>query len=340
MRITILLLLVLCPALVEAQADKQSVKLEVSRYVETVYGAAATFLNRKLPDAQRIKAIAPHAVIYDARQVESFKNTVLEGQESAEVRGAALRRISEHISADPRLVKQVTQWLGEPGTPRPLREAALDVEQGLSFMYMASPDVYQKMLDDPELAIRMFAFTKLAAHGDARAQQRLIRGLENPGDAPLPAVHAISILTMAPKPEFYPAVYKLMRETKDPAIRLEAIRVLGPYQEARKSLAAIAQDGSEQAEFREAALGALYSGDRDNIVSYVAPIVRDESAPPRLQAIGIRMTTDVRQSSKFRANAKRADEYDRLVQKVAREARDSEVRVVASRYIEAVKPRY
>jgi HEAT repeat protein len=340
MRITMLMLLVLCPALVEAQADKQSVKLEVSRYVETVYGAAATFLNRKLPDAQRIKAIAPHAVIYDARQVEAFKSTVLDGQESPEVRAAALRRLSEHISADPRLVKQVTQWLGDPGSPRPLREAALDVEQGLSFMYMASPDVYQKMLDDPEPAIRMFAFTKLVAHGDARAQQRLIRGLENSGDAPLPAVHAISILTMAPKPEFYPAVYKLMRETKDPAIRLEAIRVLGPYQEARKSLAAIAQDGGEKAEFREAALGALYSGDPDNIVSYVMPIVRDESAPPRLQAIGIRMTTDVRQSNKFRANAKRADEYDRLVQKVAREARDSEVRVVASRYIEAVKPRY
>ena len=56
MRIAILMLLVLCSTLVEAQADKQTVKLEVSRYVETVYGAAATFLDRKLPDAQRIKA--------------------------------------------------------------------------------------------------------------------------------------------------------------------------------------------------------------------------------------------------------------------------------------------
>jgi hypothetical protein len=334
------MLLALCPTIVAAQTDKQTLKREVERYVETVNGAAATFLNRKLPDAERIKAITPHPVIYEAKQVEQFKATVLDGRESPEVRAVALRRIVAHISAEPTLVSITTQWLGDPQTPRPLREAALDVEQSLSFMNMNSPEVYQKMLDDPEPVMRMFAFTRLVSNGDARAQQKLIRGLESPDSASLPPVHAISILTMAPKPEFYPAVFNLLRATKDPAIRLEAIRVLGPYVEARQSLIAIAQDGGEKAEFREAALGALYSGDRDNIVSYVSPIVRDAAAPTRLQAIGIRMTTDVRQSNKVRTKAKRADEYDRLVQKVAREARNDELRVVAGQYIEAVKPRY
>jgi uncharacterized protein (UPF0147 family) len=340
MRITILLLALLCTAMIARSADKQALNSEVNQYVETVNKAAATFLNRKLPDAQRIKAIQPHAIIHDARQVEQFKSTALDTTESPEVRATALRRVVEYISADPRLGALVTQLLGDPKAPRPLREAALEVEANLSYTSMNTPAVYQKMLDDPEPAIRNFAFARLVSHGDAGAQQRLIRGLENPSQAPLPATNAIAILSMAPKREFLPAVYKVMRETQDPATRLEAIRVLGPYPEARQSLVSISRDPKEKPEFREAALDALYSGDRDNIVQYVTPIVSDPNAPPRLQAIGIKMTTDVRQNMALRSKAKKADDYDRLVQKVARESRDSAVQSAANKYLEAVKPRY
>jgi hypothetical protein len=341
MRTTILLLIALCPAMLEAQApNKQAVAREVDRYIETVNQAAATFLNRKLPNAERIKAMEPHAVVYDKRQVEQFKGSALDTQESPEVRATALRKIVAHVPADERLVQLVTQLLSDPKAPKPLREAALEVEANLSFMNMNVPDVYHKMLDDPELAFRIFAFTKLVSHGDARAQQILIRGLENPAQASLPAPTAIAILSMAIKKEHFPAVFKVMQETKDPATRLEAIRVLGPYPEARQALVAIAHDANEKPEFREAALGALYSGNRENIVRYVTPILTDPNAPPRLQAIGIQMTTDVRQSISFRAKAGSADDYDRLVQKLARDARDGDVRVVANRYIEAVRPKY
>lgn len=340
MKTILLLLVALSPAFVAAQTDKETVAREVEQYAATVHKAADTFLNRKLPDAERIKAIQPYDVIYDAKQSEQFKDTVLDEQQSPEIRAAALRRVVAQISSDRRLISAITQWLGEPRSPRPLREAALAVEQNQSFMNMNSPDVYQKMLDDPEPVMRVFAFTRLVANGDARAQQRLIRGIESPDSAPLPVIHSISILTMAPKPEFYPAVYKLLGQTKDPGIRLEAIRVLGPYPEARQTLIGIANGADERPEFREAALGALYSGDRENIASYVAPILREPSAPPRLKAIGIRMTTDVRQANAFRAKAVRADDYDRLVRKVAQETSDEELRAVAGTYISTVKPRF
>ena len=61
----------------------------------------------------------------------------------------------------------------------------------LSFSSMDVPDVYQKMLEDPEPEFRLIAFTKLIVHGDARAQQKLIEGLENPQVALLPAPDAI-----------------------------------------------------------------------------------------------------------------------------------------------------
>jgi hypothetical protein len=341
MRTLLLALMTLGPAFLAAQSpDRQTVAREVDEYIETVRKAAATFLNRRLPAAQRIEAMAAHAVIYDQDQVEQFKASALDPQEPPEVRATALRKIVQHIPRDDRLSRLVVELLGDPRAPEPLRAAALEVEMNLSFSNMNLPDVYRQMLDDPEIPFRVFAFTKLVIHGDARAQQLLIRGLENPAQAMLPAPTAISILSMAVKKEYYPAVFKVMQDTRDPATRLEAIRALGSYPEARKAIVAIAHDPKEKPEFREAALGALYSGDRENIVQYVTPVLTEPNAPPRLQAIGIQMTTDVRQAMTYRSKAKGADDYDRLVQRLARDARDRDVRLVAERYVEAVRPRY
>src|SRR5687767_12703161 len=104
MKTTILVLIALCPALLEAQtSEKQKVASEVDRYIETVNEAAATFLDKSLPAAERIKAIEPHAVIYDKKQVEQFKGMALDLQESPDIRATAMRKIVEHFASDERL---------------------------------------------------------------------------------------------------------------------------------------------------------------------------------------------------------------------------------------------
>jgi hypothetical protein len=208
---------------------------------------------------------------------------------------------------------------------------------------MNVPEVYQKMLDDPDIDFRLFAFTKLIIHGDARAQQKLISGLENPATALLPAPTAIGVLSMSLKKEYYPAVYKVLQQTKDEPTRLEAIRALGHYAEARERIIAISRDGREKEAFREAALGALYGGDRDNIVQYAQPILVDKSATARLQAIAIQMTIDVRQAMTFRINAKQADAYDLLIKNIAEGKSDikaPDVIRVAGKYLQSVRPKY
>jgi hypothetical protein len=341
MKTIVLLIATILPTLLYGQeAARQALKREIDAYTRQVYSDAQRFLNKELSAAERIKAVEPHSVIYDERQVEQFKAVVLDEREPAEVRAMALDKIAHHLPNDEWLVRLHTEWLGNPQTPRVLREAALKVEASLSFSHMNTPEVYQRMLDAPELAYRVFAFTKLVIHGDARAQQRLIEGLQNPEKAQLPTPLAISILTMAPKKEYYPALYQVLQQTRDPSTRLETIRALGPYMPARQQLIAISRDPAENVEFREAALAALYGSDRDNIVQYATPILSDPGAPPRLQGIALQMSIDVRQSSAYRTRAKRADTYDRLVQRLAREAADADVRRIASQYVEAVKPKY
>jgi hypothetical protein len=343
MKKIIFLILVLCSAPVLAQrAQREALARELDEYVITVNRAAAQFLTKSLSPAERIKAIEPYSLIYDEKQKEQFRNVVLDGQETPEVRAAALSRIQDQVSRDQGLESVTLEWLANPRAPRVLRQEALEVAGNLAFLrgIDGMTEVLQKMLDDPEPPFRLFAFTQLVVHGDARAQQRLIQGLENPESAPLPAPTAIGVLSMAVKKEFYPAVYKVLQETKYDATRLEAIRVLGSYPEARARLIAISLSPNEQTQFREAALGALYSGDRDNIVKYALPIVRDRSAPARLRGIAIQMTIDVRQNMSYRSKVKRADEYDRLIKSIAqdREREQSEVRVLADKYLQSVRP--
>ena len=342
MRTTILLLIALSASALEAQqmSNRQALAQQVTQYVRTVNEAAERFLNRRLPAAERLKAIEPHLIIYDDRQIEQFKNVAEKVDEPAEIRAAALDRVVSSIPSDERLRQLVLEWFVSTATPRPLRQAALRAEASVSFTEGSVPEAYQRLLDDPDLDIRIFAFTKLIIHGDPRAQQKLIQGLENPESASLPAPTAIGILSMAMKNEFAPAVYKVLQQTKDDATRLEAIRVLGGYPEATKTLIAISRDANEKEPFREAALGALYAGDRENIVQYVMPILSSGNAPARLQSLGIQMTIDVRQSMRYRVRARRADSYDRLVARLARESEDPAVRTAAGKYIESVRPKY
>ena len=122
-----------------------------------------------------------------------------------EIRAMALNKIYAHVAGDERLRDLAIQWLGDTNAPMVLRQEALQLAAELSFSSMAVFDVYQKLLDDPDLQFRVFAFTQLTIHGDARAQQKLIAGLENPETAPLPAPTAIGILSMAVKKEYLPA---------------------------------------------------------------------------------------------------------------------------------------
>lgn len=344
MKLRILILLIISTVVAHGQAAKRdSLAREIDEYVKTVYKAAAQFLNKRLGAAERIKAIEPHAILYDEKQIEQFKGVVLDSKEQPEVRATALSKIYPQVTSDQQLINLEMEWLGNPQAPKPLRQEALRLAGNQSFSSMNVPEVYQKMLDDPDIDFRLFAFTKLIIHGDARAQQKLISGLENPATALLPAPTAIGVLSMSLKKEYYPAVYKVLQQTKDEATRLEAIRALGYYPEARERIIAISRDGREKEAFREAALGALYGGDRDNIVQYVQPILVDKSATARLQAIAIQMTIDVRQAMTFRINAKQADAYDLLIKNIAEGKSDikaPDVIRVAGKYLQSVRPKY
>jgi hypothetical protein len=327
-------------------AKRDSVANRVEGYVQTVNKAADVFLNRQLPPEERLKAIAPYPFVYEDRHVQPFKRTVLSSDERAEIRAMALNKIYQHVQNDESFFNQIVEWFGNPDTPKVLRDETLNLIGSLSFSSLVGIlEVYHKMVEDPDVRFRAFAVAKLMMHGDPRAQQRLIQSLENPQQALFEPAQAIELLSLAPKKEFYPAVYKVLLESDDELARLTALQTLGPYKEAREKIVAISQDPQEKDDFRVSALMALYSGDKDNIINYVTPILRDRSASVRLQTLGIQMTTDVRKSMAYRKSekAKRADEYDLLVKSIYDRqgvTQSEELRDMANKYLLSVRPNF
>ena len=339
--ITLLILLISSLTSYAQHSKKEILIQEVDDYVKTVNKAADQFLNKTLSTTERISAIEPYEFIYDSSQIGQFKKIVLDDKEEPVIRAAALSKIYEVIADDEKLWSVALVWLSDPATPKVLRQSALDMVSNSSLLWMNVPDVYQKMLEDPDPEFRLFAFTQLIIHGDARAQQKLIDGLENPQSALLPAPTAISVLSMALKKEYYPALYNVLRQTKDEATRLEAIRALGSYKPAREDLITIMRSANEKEQLREAALDALFASDRDNIVQYASSILPDKSATLRLKIIAIQMTIDVRQTMAYRVKAKNADSYDRLIKRIANDKNNpADLQNIAIKYMQFTRPNY
>jgi HEAT repeat protein len=327
-------------------AKRDSIRNALSQYTQTVNRAAETFLNRQNPAEVRLKAIAPYPLVYDEQHVQQFKNVVLSNDETPDIRAMALNKIYQHVNNDDELFEQVLRWFQNPETPKALRDETLNLVGNLSFSSFAGVvEPYKKMIRDPDPRFRTFALSKLVLNGDPEAQQLLIRGLEDQQSQLLEPPLAIEILALSPKKEFYPVAYKILQETRDEPTRLAALETLGPYREARQKIVSISRDSTEKDEFRIAALMALYSGDKENIVTYVAPILQDRSASARLQSLGIQMATDVRKAMAYRRSkkARKADEFDNQVKNIA-EGRgvlgSREVRQIANNYLLLVRPAF
>lgn len=344
MKKLMLLVSVIISAMVFGQDSKRDSLLRaVDDNIKNVFAAAEQFLNTNASPAERIKAIEPYTMLYDEKQKERFKGVVLNKEETSEVRAMALNKIHDKVHGDEALTNQAIEWLGNFKAPAVVRLESLGLARELSFSSMGVMTVYQKLLEDPDPEFRILGFTQLVYHGDARAQQLLIKGLEDPSAELLPASKAIHILSLAPKKEYYPAVFKVLQQTKDEDARLAAIRALGFYSEARQRLIEISRDPNEKEAFREAALGALYGGDKENIIAYVTPILTDKSATPRLQIIAMQMTIDVRQSMAYRAKAKKPDAYDILIKDISEGKgvlNSPEVLAMANKYVQSVRPKY
>jgi hypothetical protein len=324
------------------QSKKDSILRSVKEYRDIVFKDASIFINKSLSNDERIKSIQKHAIIYDEKQKEEFKRIVLSERETPEIRAVGLNKIYTEVDKDEKFLEQIIQWFSNPKTPKPIRDETLNLIGNLSFSSMPGIlEPYHKMVEDPDNRFREFAFIKLITNGDARAQQLLIKGLQDPDARLIDPILSIQMLSSAPKKDFYPAVYKLLLETKNEDERLIAIQTIGGYQEAKNKLVSIFLSPAEKTKFRENALIAFYSNNKKEAIKYLPQILTDKSATPDLQILAIQIAINERKAIPYRKKAKKADELDILIKNISESKEfDKDLVNIAKKYLLLVRPKF
>jgi|GEM_PF-1838456 len=341
----ILILLVFSSTIVFAQQTKKdSILKSIEEYRAMVFKDASTFINNSFSIEERIKAIQKHAIIYDDNQKDQFKRIVLSERETPEIRAMGLNKIYSEVDKDEKFFDQIVLWFSNPKTPKILRDETLSLIGNLSFSSRPGIlDAYHKMVEDPDKVYREFVFTKLVINGDSRAQQLLIKGLEDANSRLIDPILSILILSSAPKKDFYPAVYKLMLETKNDDERLIAIETIGGYPEAKNKLMSIFLSPEEKSKFRESALIAFYSSNKQETTKYLSRLLLDTSASSALQILVIQIAINEKKAIAHRKKANRADELDNLIKAISENKginNNNDQVNVAKKYLLLIRPKF
>jgi hypothetical protein len=209
---------------------------------------------------------------------------LLDPNSSEAVREDALAELGSAIRSD-RVIQQALAVLADKGAPVDRRTNAFHLLQAATSGGVASPkhraDVIgtlREVADEdgyPEL--RALVLGALARLEDAPTMARLAEGLSDPAKALVPPIKALQLLSYDLKAAGYPVIRKLAQTANDPAIRVEALRLLGADAGSRALFESILRDRAQPAELRRVAAAALRAVDPAALQAHARGIVLDDA---------------------------------------------------------------
>ena len=215
----------------EQSATQQAASAKRAERTESVDDLLAELTNRRLGAKRRIDAVvrAGARAVKRPRLMSALIGLVADAGENAEVRRAALSAIEASS------FKTVDFRRYAPDFREALRVAATD--------------------DDSDL--RAGALDVLALGKDSYAQQLLVDGLRNPGQALVTPVQAVRMLGYDVHAEHYPLLREIVATSKQPTLRRAALRLLAADSGSRALMRSIATDKAEDPGARATAAVAL-----------------------------------------------------------------------------------
>ena len=185
-------------------------------------------------------------------------------------RYGATRRIDAIVRAGaravkrPRLMNTMILIVAEPTEDGEVRRAALSVIEASSFKtveFRRYASDYKAALrvaaTDDDADLRAEALDVLALGKDSYAQQLLVDGLRDPGEALVPPVQAVRMLGYDVHAEHYPLLREIVGTSKQQPLRRAALRLLAADSGSRTLMRTIASDRTEDKACRATAAVAL-----------------------------------------------------------------------------------
>jgi hypothetical protein len=176
----------------------------------------------------------------------------------------AIVRAGATVVKRPRLMNALILIVAEPAEDGEVRRAALSAIEASSFKTVEfrryAPD-YNAALrvaaTDDDADLRAEALDVLALHRDSYAQQLLVDGLTDPGQALVPPVQAVRMLGYDLHAEHYPLLRDIVETSSQQPLRRAALRLLAADSGSRSLMRSIATDRTEDKQCRATAAVAL-----------------------------------------------------------------------------------
>lgn len=147
------------------------------------------------------------------------------------------------------------------------------------------------LIDDPDQQLRETAISMLAQSKDEFVQRRLLDGLERREEPLVDDTLAIVLLGNDIHAGFIPTMRRLAIESPNPAVRLEATKLLAADPASADLLFDIFDNKSEDDEVRRASASALMSVARDRFEPRAKEAVLDEDDTEQVRAASLTALT-------------------------------------------------
>ena len=209
----------------------------------------------------------------------------------AKRRAAAVGQAAENATKRPQLMSTLIALIADTDEKVEVRRAALAAVQASTFKTLEfrqwTPDYHDALrvaATDDDRNLRVQALDILALNKDPYAQQLLLQGLQKPRESLVRPVEAVRMLGYDVHAEHYPALRQIVAESKQPALRREALRVLAADSSSVDLMRDIAGDRQEDRQARTTAAIALQSLAPKEFAKVARDVVLDDEDDNDLRA--------------------------------------------------------
>lgn len=225
--------------------------------------SVATNTRRSVGERVAALAEAPRAVNDSDKNLQAMLKIVLNKDEPADVRLAALRSLQAASFSVTAFESSRSDYI-----------AAL-----------------RKVADDPHLGLRQRVLGILAREKDGYAQKKLLEGLQRPEKALVAPEKALQLLSYDVHAEAYSAARKIVSDPPNPTARREALRLLAADATSAPMFEKLLRDKDELAEIRQISASALQSLKPEKLQSVAREILLDKSEYDEIQATSLTAIT-------------------------------------------------
>jgi HEAT repeat protein len=189
-------------------------------------------------------------------------------------------------------MKALMDVLGDPTENDEVRKAALQAIRANTFDPVAfrryRPAFHEALRSaatDDDAELRMRALDILALQKDEYAQRLLVEGLETPSKALVPPATALQMIGYDVHAGFYPMLREIAASSsKQPTVRLMALRLLAADSDSTKVFRKIVSDKSENKAVRATSAVALQSLAPKEFATLATKVVTDDDDDDDLRA--------------------------------------------------------